>query len=47
MGLSQSLLGQTKMIEYSIKRTDGTWFDLSAGSDPYRPTTIPFKREQG
>jgi hypothetical protein len=35
------------MIEYLIKRTDGEWFDLPAGSDPYRPTTIPFKREKG
>ncbi len=35
------------MIGYLIRRIDGEWFDLPQGSDPYRPITIPFKREEG
>jgi hypothetical protein len=35
------------MIEYLIKPTDGEWFGLPAGSDPYRPITVPYERDEG
>ncbi|MEA2697204.1 MAG: hypothetical protein QOI66_1475 [Myxococcales bacterium] len=31
------------MIEFLVKRTDGDWFDLQAGSNPYRPKTVPYE----
>jgi hypothetical protein len=31
------------MIEFLVKRTDGDWFDLPVGSNPYRPKTVPYE----
>jgi hypothetical protein len=31
------------MIEFLVKRTDGDWFDLPVGSDPYRPKTVAYE----